>query len=189
MRNSWLLFCTCYWHWQISWHAISWQLTLRLYSFVNGVTRWRHERDLVAFPGTSYNVCNNFLVDTSKLKQARKLTFGCSKFDKTAVQNLPTRIYLLKKSGDQVDKIIGQLQWLPILLRKTWRLSIFQWLQISVSLKSPIDRLVIQKKAPIVICNAHDVISEVTFAVNTLMSDNYFLIPSSIKDNSTYLSF
>ena len=109
MRNSWLLFYTCYWHWQISWHAISWQLTLRLYSFVNGVTRWRHERGLVAFPGTSYNVCNSFLVDTSKLKQARKLTFWCNKFDKTAVQKLPTRIHLLKKSRDQVYKIIGRL--------------------------------------------------------------------------------
>ena len=38
------------------------------------------------------------------------LTFGRNKFDKRTVQNLQTRIYFYKKSRNQVDKIIDQLQ-------------------------------------------------------------------------------
>ena len=60
--------------------------------------------NVVTFHGTSYNVCN-FLVKMATFKQAMKLTFGCNKFGKRAVQNLRTRIHFYKKSRNQVDKI------------------------------------------------------------------------------------
>ena len=41
--------------------------------------------------------------------QHLKLNFGCNKFGKRAVKNLPTRIHSQKKLRDQVDKIIGKL--------------------------------------------------------------------------------
>ena len=74
---------------------------------MNGVTTSRHEYGHMTFPGTSYNMCN-FSVEMSTFKQAKKLTFGCNKFGKRAVQNLPTRIYFQKKSRDEVDKITGK---------------------------------------------------------------------------------
>ena len=55
-------------------------------------------------PGTSCDMCN-ILVEMSTFKEAIKLTFGCNKFSKRLVQNLPTRIKKKKKSGDQIDKI------------------------------------------------------------------------------------
>ena len=38
------------------------------------------------------------------------MTFGRNKFGKRKAKNLKTRIYFLKKSRDQVDIIIDQLQ-------------------------------------------------------------------------------
>ena len=41
---------------------------------------------------------------------AIKLTFGWNRFGKRTMYNLQIRIYFYKKSHDQVDKIIDQLQ-------------------------------------------------------------------------------
>ena len=85
MHNFWLLFFTYYRH--VSWHSISWKLTLKGYPLINGVTRWRH--NVVAWLFNVYN----FLVEMSTFKLAIKLTFGRNKFDKRTVQYLQTRIY------------------------------------------------------------------------------------------------
>ena len=78
------------------------------YYFEKWVNRWRHECRHVAFSGTSYNVLK-LLVELSTFKQAIKLIFWRNKFGKRTVQNVQTRIHFLKKSRNQVDKIIDQL--------------------------------------------------------------------------------
>ena len=87
-HNLRLLFYTYYL--QISWHGITWKLTLRI-PLTNGVARSCHECDHVTFPWISYDVCN-FLIEILKFKQAIQMTFGRNKCDKRTAKNLKTRI-------------------------------------------------------------------------------------------------
>ena len=77
------------------------------YSWINGVTKWRHYCDHVTFHGTSYNVCN-FLVEVSTFKQAISLVFWCNKLGRKT-SKFTDQIHFQKKSRDQVDKIIDHL--------------------------------------------------------------------------------
>ena len=82
----------------ISWHGISWKLTLRI-----PLDKWGHKITLwIRSRGFSWNLlqCLQLLSKMSTFTQAINLTFGRSKFGKRTVQNLWTGIHFYKKSSD-----------------------------------------------------------------------------------------
>ena len=82
-------------YWEISWHGISWKLTLRmlLEKMVHKLLSWTESCDfpVLELLTISANVYN-FLVKISTFKQIIKLTFGHNKFGTRTVQNSQTRI-------------------------------------------------------------------------------------------------
>ena len=63
---------------------------------------WSHD-----FSCKYFLVCN-FLLETSTSTQTTKVKFGHDKFGEKAMYNVKPRKTFLKKSRDQVDKVINQ---------------------------------------------------------------------------------
>ena len=111
MYSSHLLFFLYYW--EISWHGISWKLTLRMFFDKRGhkLMPWIESCDFPVLERLtmSANVCN-FLVKMSTFKQVIKLTFEHNKFAQGQCK-IPKLEYYFRKSH-----VIKLINWLTIFI-------------------------------------------------------------------------